>query len=218
MPWIKSPMENLPESKSPTGRILTATTMKNLLHLPKILGPLCAALLFALVAAAPAADSNAPATAAESQVLAGNASTITPPLPPVPDGHPFQQAGWNPGEFVPLLVPIAFFGTVVSLVALGLFAAHRKNLLLHGTIRAMIEKGQPIPPELLKPQEAARRPGNDLRKGLVLSAVGIALLLLFSTLHGLPAAIAALGFIPLCMGIAFIIAWKIESKAKNGQG
>lgn len=107
---------------------------------------------------------------------------------------------------------------VVGLVALGLFAAHRKNLLLHGTIRAMIEKGQPIPPELLKPQEAARRPGNDLRKGLVLSAVGIALLLLFSTLHGLPGAIAALGFIPLCMGIAFIIAWKIESKSKNGQG
>lgn len=187
------------------------------MRFPKLLGYLCATLLFVATAGGQSTESNATATTSTPE-LATNPPASANPAPAGVSPEPPQPSTWHPGELVPLLVPLGFFVSVIGIVSLILFAVHRKNRLLHETIRAMIEKGQPIPPELLKPQEPARRPGNDLRKGLVLSAIGIALLLLFSTMHGSPGVLAALGFIPLCMGIAFLIAWKIESKSKNGQG
>jgi len=77
----------------------------------------------------------------------------------------------------------------------------------------MIEKGQPIPPELLQSQDPPRRPKSDLRSGLVLVGIGIGVGIFLYVQHGnvWPAAL-----IPLLMGVAFLITWKIEAN-KNGQ-
>ena len=117
---------------------------------------------------------------------------------------------------VPLGVPLGSFAMVVGIVWLGVGLKLKRNKMLHETIRLMIDKGQPIPPELLQPQELASRPRSDLRTGLVMIAVGIGLSLLLISLHDLPRGIAAVGVIPFLMGVAFLIAWKIESN-KNGQ-
>ena len=109
-----------------------------------------------------------------------------------------------------IAVPIVLFLSFVGVVAIVISHRLKKTKLLHETIRAMIDKGQPIPPELLQPQEPRRRPRSDLRRGLLFIAVGVALLI---TLPQGPA--KAGGLIPLLMGVAFLVTWKVEAN-KNG--
>ena len=100
------------------------------------------------------------------------------------------------------------FGLPLLLVAIILYYKHRKLQMNHETITRLAEKGLPIPPELLEPP----RQGNaGLRGGLVLVALGIALSIFFAGL-GLGWSI---GLIPGFMGIALLIAWKIETKSRR---
>lgn len=111
----------------------------------------------------------------------------------------------------PLIVAIVF-GCPVAIVAVILFYRHRRNAMLHRTLAAMIEKGVPIPPELLQPSESPK-PRSDLRRGLVLSAVGLGLILWFATKHSLD---WGLGLIPLLIGAGYLVAWKLEQRKPNG--
>ncbi|MCX6894970.1 MAG: DUF6249 domain-containing protein [Verrucomicrobia bacterium] len=112
-----------------------------------------------------------------------------------------------------VIVPIAFFGCVIGIVAVVVSFRFKKQRMLHETVRTMIEKGVAIPPELLQPHEAPKRPRSDLRRGLVFAAIGLALLIWTATDHDIP---LAAGLIPLLMGVAFLATWKIEGN-KNGQ-
>jgi hypothetical protein len=120
----------------------------------------------------------------------------------------------HPGDIVPIVamaVPIALFAAMVFVVALVVSMRLKKNRMLHETLRAMIEKGAPIPPELLNPPNP-RRPKSDLRNGLVWIGVGVGLTLMFLAQghNNWP-----VGLIPLLIGVAFLITWKLETK-KNG--
>ena len=72
-------------------------------------------------------------------------------------------------ELAPILVTAAVFGFTLLIVVAALFARHRARQMRHETIRLALEKGQPLPPELLQPP-AAR--ANDLRRGVLLLALG----------------------------------------------
>jgi hypothetical protein len=117
-----------------------------------------------------------------------------------------------PNTIMTVLIPISLFSMICVCVWLGVSTRLKRNRMLHETIRQMIEKGQPIPPEILQSQESPRRPDSDLRKGLVLVGVGagVCVLLLLQHNNSWPA-----GLIPLLMGVAFLITWKIEAN-KNG--
>ena len=118
-----------------------------------------------------------------------------------------------------LLIPIV--GIVMGcsipivVVALVLYFRHRKNKMLHETVRAMVEKGVPIPPEMFKHEEnesplfagGAKRPRNDFRKGLILAGVGI----------GVVIVAGKAGWIVLFMGIAFLVASLFEKDKSDGQ-
>lgn len=108
-----------------------------------------------------------------------------------------------------VLVPLGFFAAVA--VVVGLITAYRmkKTRMLQETIRLMVEKGTPIPPELLLPPEPRKRPRSDLRAGLAWCGIGLALLVYLS---GLGHRLWALGLIPLLIGVAFLVAWKVEQK------
>jgi hypothetical protein len=108
---------------------------------------------------------------------------------------------------------IAMMGMLVSfalpllLVIVILFYKHRRLRVTHETIARLAERGVPIPPELLDPP----RPSNaGLRGGLVLVALGIALAISLNQL-GAPWSLA---FIPGLMGVALLIAWRIEKKQR----
>ena len=112
-----------------------------------------------------------------------------------------------------IVVPVAMFAMIIGCVWLGVSQRSRRARMLHETLRLMIEKGQPIPPELLKFPDGFRRARNDLRNGLILMSVGVGLgvLLLAQADGDWPIAL-----IPLLMGVAFLVARKLEPNP-NGQ-
>jgi hypothetical protein len=112
---------------------------------------------------------------------------------------------------VPLIVAIVF-ACPVALIGVILYYRHRRNRMLHQTIAAMIDKGTPIPPELLQPERSPERPRDDLRGGLVLVGVGLGLIFFFLAMHN---NVWGVGFIPLMIGVGRLIAWKLAPKNGN---
>jgi len=112
-----------------------------------------------------------------------------------------------------IIVPVAMFAMIIACVWLGVSQRSRRARLLHETLRLMIEKGQPIPPELLQSPDGGRRPRNDLRTGLVFISIGVGFgaLLLTEGDRDWPIAL-----IPLLIGVAFLVARKMENNT-NGQ-
>lgn len=110
---------------------------------------------------------------------------------------------------VEILVPLAFFATVVGITALVIVFRHRREKLRHETIRLSIESGHPITPELLIPGRV-----STLRRGLVLLGAGIGL----SIMVGVAADDSgawAVGMLPAMIGAAYIVIWRLEDR-KNG--
>ena len=107
---------------------------------------------------------------------------------------------------VAILGMLVSFGLPLALVALVLAHKQRKLRMSHETIARLAEKGLPVPPELIEPP--ARRTSATLRGGMVLVALGLALAIFLTQVQG-PWSI---GLIPGLMGVALLIAWKIESK------
>ena len=114
----------------------------------------------------------------------------------------------QPSQITDILSLIGFFGVPVAIVALVVMLRLKRNKMLHETMRAMIDKGQPIPPALLQPHEPKRRPKSYLRRGLVLAGIGVGLTVWLGNQW-------ALGLIPLLMGLGFLVTWKVEHN-KNG--
>jgi hypothetical protein len=106
----------------------------------------------------------------------------------------------------PIIVAIVF-GMPVAIVAVVLWFRHRRNRQLHDTLARMIEKGVPIPPELLTPPE--RRKPSDLRRGVVLIAAGLGVIGFFLA-QGEDA--WGLGLIPLLIGAGYLVVWKLDQR------
>jgi len=119
---------------------------------------------------------------------------------------------------IALLIPIIaiIMGCSVPIVIVGLllYFRHRKNIMLHETLRTMVEKGVPIPPEMFQKTERGfmdhdksgrKHPRNDLRSGLILTGMGIGIVLFI----GKP------GFIILSLGVAFLVIALLEKKDRN---
>jgi Domain of unknown function (DUF6249) len=113
-------------------------------------------------------------------------------------------------DVVGLVAVVAGCSVPVAIVMVFSYFNHRRNKMLHETLRAMVEKGVPIPPELISNQMSARegqagRPRNDLRNGLILAGVGIGVVMLAGKA----------GWIILFVGVAFLIASMVENRNKN---
>lgn len=119
--------------------------------------------------------------------------------PPPPKG----QGG------VEIVVPVAFFALIIGIVGIALYSNFRKDKQKHETLRLVIEKGGEIPTALLV---NAPNPRADLRRGLLLLSVGLALgILLIATKSGHGAWTAAL--IPTFLGAAYLVMYRFEKKS-----
>ena len=116
---------------------------------------------------------------------------------------------------------MAIFGMIVTIVAIMFYTIHRRNKLVHENLRAMIEKGIPITPELVESlkgkhssvfSQALSTDGRPLAKssrsrrllpGLILTGIGAALMISGHWFGG-P------GLIVFFIGIAFLIVWLVE--------
>lgn len=102
---------------------------------------------------------------------------------------------------------LASFGLPLLVIAIILVYKHHRNRLQQETILKLAEKGLPVPPELLQPPPRSPSP----KGGLVLLALGIALSAFFWE-RGQPWSI---GLIPGLMGVALLVAWRIDSAAAS---
>lgn len=149
-----------------------------------------------------------------------NAAQVLPPVN-VGNAPPNTQASRD--SHVDIVAIMSSFGMPVLIVGMALFFKFRKDRLAHETVRAMIEKGVPITPELLA-QLKNRDPEDDKPKdgsryllpGLICGGVGAGLLISSrmggSGIQGLP---PAAGWIVLFIGVAFLIVWIVEKNNKN---
>lgn len=135
------------------------------------------------------------------------------------------------GEMIPI-----FFMLVIAVLVIGptyiraRFAA-REREALHATVRAAIEKGQPVPVELMNSlQSAAQTPPpvptreRDLRAGIICICAGIGIeIIAYGLWFGLSAtddtaayiaggAVAGGGAIPGLIGVGFLLLWYLRRK------
>jgi hypothetical protein len=96
----------------------------------------------------------------------------------------------------------------LGIVVVVLTFRHRRQKLAHETMRLMIEKGLPVPMELINPPPPAKPPKNDLRRGLIWLALGIGLTILLLKLWE-DESVWALGLIPAFIGAAYLLCWGI---------
>lgn len=173
-----------------------------------------AAILFFAIASAPlraqtnVADTTAMATANSSPTTGVSTAVSANPEPASASQNHYQRRSlWN--EMARDLVPLGWifvsFAIPVAIIAICAYSRHHRNKLANETLRAMIDKGLPITPELVdslkskQPKTETGGPGGqshkDLRNGLILTGIGIGVVMLC----GKP------GWIVLFIGVAFLL-------------
>jgi hypothetical protein len=130
-----------------------------------------------------------------------------------PDSH-HHDGDDIPGKVLPIAIIsiLAVFGFPVAIVAVIMFSSWARTRSLHRTVRMMVEKGQPVPPELLSSPAAAPvivRPWYDLRRGIVLVSVGVGVVMFFGISAGWDNGVWALGLIPGLIGLGYLLAWRL---------
>jgi hypothetical protein len=113
----------------------------------------------------------------------------------------------NPDVLVPILAPAVTFGAIIAVVGIALYFRYRAQQLRQELYASFIQKGEPIPPELL-PGKAPKRGNADLRAGLVLLLGGIGLSFALCIANLFP--YAGFGSIPALIGVGYLIVWKVE--------
>lgn len=110
------------------------------------------------------------------------------------------------------IVFLSIFGAPVLIVVLiGIFTLLTSRSRQR-TIRMMLEKGQPIPAELLAPAAKAVRQRSDVRRGVVWTMVGLGVMLFFGAVNDWEGGAWSLGLIPFLIGVGYLLIWKLEGK------
>lgn len=114
-------------------------------------------------------------------------------------------------SMVAILAIVLGIGGPIAIIGLILWYKSRKTRLIHETAIKLAEKGQPVPSELFIGVE---EPASDLRRGVVLVALGLGLGVFMAQIDK-PWSV---GLIPLFMGVGYILVWKLQPGGKNGKG
>lgn len=110
------------------------------------------------------------------------------------------------------IVFLSIFGAPVAIVIMiGIFSIIATRMRQR-TIRMMVEKGQPVPAELLAPAVRGIRRRSDVRRGVVWTMVGLGLMIFFGAVNDWEGGVWSLGLIPFLIGLGYLIVWKLENK------
>jgi hypothetical protein len=119
---------------------------------------------------------------------------------------------WNLGK---LLIPLAGIGLALATVILASLETMQKRRLRHELMRLALEKGQPLPPELIEPSPSKRN-RDDRRSGLIWIAVGAAVFVFLGALVS-ESGVKWVALIPGFIGAALLLNWALERGDRNGQ-
>ena len=77
------------------------------------------------------------------------------------------------------LIPLTFFATIAAIVIVPRYLKSVERQKMAETLRAAIEKGQPLPPEMVNMLTADAKPRpspeRDLRRGVIFVAIALGL-------------------------------------------
>lgn len=125
-------------------------------------------------------------------------------------------------EFVGIFAIFAVFGTITAIIVGPTYFKSRERREMQATVRAAIDKGQPLPPEVIEAlsTEATKNiPSRtrDIRRGIIWLAVGIGMAA-FSLINEMRSfgddwsdgpnfdgSLLGLSAIPITIGLAFIV-------------
>jgi predicted PurR-regulated permease PerM len=126
----------------------------------------------------------------------------------------------NSGDIPEFVIPIVaitlltVFGAPVLIVGLILYFSFSRSRALHRTVRMMVEKGQPVPEALLNPPPAQRQ-RSDVRRGVVLTMIGIGVTVFLGAASEWEGGAWTLGLIPFLIGLGYLLVWKLDTKRDN---
>ena len=110
------------------------------------------------------------------------------------------------------IVFLSIFGAPVAIVVMiGIFSMIATRMRQR-TIRMMVEKGQPVPAELLAPATRGVRRRSDVRRGVVWTMVGFGLMIWLAAVNDWEGGAWSFGLIPFLIGLGYLIVWKLENK------
>ena len=126
-------------------------------------------------------------------------------------------------DITPVLVVGLIFGSIVAIILGPSYFKSRERRELQATVRAAIDKGQPLPPEVIEAmgKEATKNVPSrtrDIRRGIIWLAVGIGIAA-FGIIgdmgwndddwgnagHHIGNGLLGLAAIPVTIGLAFIV-------------
>ena len=119
------------------------------------------------------------------------------------------------GEFMIAMTAIVFsLGMPIIILALFLYFGHRKRKQKMELISSYLAANQPVPEHVMADFGSDANANSPFRSGLTLTLVGFAIVIFFVTVGAEEA--AALGLIPVGIGLARLISWKYDqSNAGN---
>src|SRR4051812_31689975 len=110
------------------------------------------------------------------------------------------------------IVFLSVFGAPVAIVVMiGIFSMIATRMRQR-TIRMMVEKGQPVPAELLAPATRSIRRRSDARRGVIWTMVGLGLMIWLAAVNDWEGGAWSFGLIPFLIGLGYLIVWKLENK------
>jgi len=118
-------------------------------------------------------------------------------------------------DWTGLVAVILLFGGPVAIVALVTRSNRRKREMVHSTIDRMIENGQEVPIELLDAIDKGKGGKSSLQRGTINVALGVGLGIALWNIAD--SGVATLALIPLCIGLAQLLVWRLESNNGDRQ-
>jgi len=110
------------------------------------------------------------------------------------------------------IVFLSIFGApVLIVIMIGMFTL-LVSRMRQRTIRMMVEKGQPIPAELLAPAARSVRRRSDVRRGVIWAMIGLGVMIFFGAVNDWEGGAWSLGLIPFLIGLGYLLVWKLEGK------
>ena len=106
-----------------------------------------------------------------------------------------------------LLIPVCAILMPLGIAAIALNYAFKYQERKHKTVVDLLEKGLPVPRELLR---SPQRAGSPLMRGLTLVGIGVGTSAFLGAMFHLDHGLWAAGLIPLAIGVAQLIALKLE--------
>lgn len=122
------------------------------------------------------------------------------------------------GMGLQMIMPFAAFLFVLGILSIIFGYERKKDQNRHETIRVYLEKGMEVPPELLIDEDHphAKKAISDYRKGIIWTVVGIGISITALIILGSDRG-AALGLIPVCIGVGYLLAAKLDPKTSKEQ-